>query len=619
MGGDLLIPRCEVYWGDENITFFKGAEKWPGSDGPQPLVYNVKVSIHEEGQTPSGSMSWNPSALAYKEYERLVKEKYDQTIVVKYYYSGGPAIAFSFVWAGQTESYGRNMDIIVRLYSELDGICEGYIKSFVTVENGVTLLRTLGGLEELYGIKLALNRLYPNNATPKTLISFAEGVGEELGKVKVLSNYSEGTTFSQSVENIVGQNGNIAFFHNLISRLPSGGNGYVSSDLPGVVIFPPYSWLGKKLENGKLVEIGYSKEDYYKLVSYKTRSLGTNSFAYPTGRSGYFLGPAMIDSMTKTSEWSPGQKTRRNTRSTNPKVQRFDAILGETKITFKSVEDVKNQIAQNAKNTNGAGGTFGSISRPGMRLEGNEEGEFKKHLLQKERTAKLSVNLFMCPALTGIKPCDIIFIPNYSGESLEDWIVNSVEYEQSDGGVNLSIQASRTYGLGTFMNSQIGKNWLYVAVNTLGLVGKFGSIENWVRYAWSLDDVFSYTATGPGTFKLSSEVAAAAQPTPTPQPPLQPTPTNPQLRPIPAPEPAVKPLGRALTAPEQREFNSAVIPFTGNSSLVKVSTRSEFYRYLTSNGLKSKGKDLNSVYETFNFGMVVANQWFEYYVANRLF
>jgi len=623
MGGDLLIPRCEVYWGDENITFFKGAEKWPGSDGPQPLVYNVKVNIHEEGQTPSGSMSWNPSALAYKEYERLVKEKYDKTIVIKYYYPGGPAVAFSFVWAGQTESYGRNMDITVRLYSELDGLTEGYIKSFATVGEGVTLLSALRDLEQLYGIRVALNRLYPNGGF-KTIIFTADGVGEELGKVKVLSNYSEGTTFSQSVENIVGQNGNIAFFHNLMGRLSPEGNGYTSSDLPGVVIFPPYSWLGKKLKNGNLVEIGYSKEDYGNLVSYRPRTPKTNSYAYPARRAGYFLGPAMIDSMTKTSEWSPGQKTRRNTRSTNPKVQRFEVTEDETGFQFKSIQDVKNQVAQNAKNANGAGGTYGSMSRPGMRLEGNEAGEFKKLLLQKERTARLSANLFMCPALTGIKPCDIIFIPNYSGGSMEDWIVNSVEYEQSDGGVNLSIQASRTYGLGTFMNPQIGKNWLFVAVNTLGLVGKYGSIENWVRYAWSLDDVFAYTATGPGTFKLSSEVAATAQPQPIPPTnPNQPTTiqpqTNSQLRPIPVPEPAVKPLGRALTAPEQREFNLTVIPYPGNKSLVKVSKNSAFYRYLARYNQKPKQKDPNSVYDTFNFGMVIANQWFEYYIADRLF
>jgi len=623
MGGDLLIPRCEVYWGDENITFFEGAKKWPGSDGPQPLVHNVKVNIHEEGQTPSGSMSWNPSALAYKEYERLVKDKYDKTIVIKYYYPGGPSIAFSFVWAGQTESYGRNMDITVRLYSELDGLCEGYIKSFVTVGEGVTLYSALIDLEQLFGLRGALNRLYPNSKL-KTIISTADDVGEELGKVKVLSNYSEGTTFSQSVENIVGQNGNIAFFHNLRSKIQTGGGNYETTDLPGVVIFPPYSWVGNKLVNGVMVKKGYTTEEYKSIVQRRSVDAKRGGYSYPGIRMGYFLGPAMIDSMTKTSEWSPGQKTRRNTRSTNPKVQRFDVTQDETGFQFKSIQDVKNQVAQNAKNANGAGGTYGSMSRPGMRLEGNEEGEFKKLLLQKERTARLSANLFMCPALTGIKPCDIIFIPNYSGGSMEDWIVNSVEYEQSDGGVNLSIQASRTYGLGTFMNPQIGKIWLDYAVYTLGLVGKYGSIENWVRYAWSLDDVFAYTATGPGTFKLSSEVAATAQPQPTPPTnPNQPTTnqpqTNSQPRPIPAPEPAVKPLGRALTAPEQREFNSTVIAYPGNKSLVKVSKNSAFYRYLARYNQKPRQKDPNSVYDTFNFGMVIANQWFEYYIADRLF
>lgn len=607
MGGDLLIPRCEVYWGDENITFFKGAEKWPGSDGPQPLVYNVKVNIHEEGQTPSGSMSWNPSALAYKEYERLVKEKYDQTIVVKYYYSGGPAIAFSFVWAGQTESYGRNMDITVRLYSELDGLTEGYVKNITTVGNGVTLWRAVLDAQTIFGV-------------PEIVYAPDPAVKRDLKKVKVLSNYSEGTTFSQTIENFVGQNGNTAFLSNILLTNKPTGTPVDKEYTSQVIIFSPYSWLGRKLQNGQLVrDPTIPRVDAS--VSYKAAT--NREPVNPYVRHGYFLGPAMIDSMTKTSEWSPNQKTRRNTKSTSQKIQKYSVIQNEDGLTI-GPEEVKKAVAANARNTNGAGGSYGSLSRPGMRLEGNEDGEFKKELLQRERTAKLSTNLFMCPALTGIKPYDIIFIPSYSGESMEDWIVNSVEYEQSDGGVNISIQASREFALGKFMNPSIGAGWLMVA-NEFGLVGKYGSIENWVRYAWSLEDLLRYDPVGPNGFKVTS-TKPTSQPTPTnsnqpstPQPPLQPTPTTPQLRPIPAPEPAVKPLGRALTAPEQREFNSAVIPFTGNSSLVKVSTRSEFYRYLTSNGLKSKGKDLNSVYETFNFGMVVANQWFEYYVANRLF
>jgi hypothetical protein len=594
MGGDLLIPRCEVYWGDENITFFKGAEKWPGSDGPQPLVYNVKVSIHEEGQTPSGSMSWNPSALAYKEYERLVKEKYDQTIVVKYYYPGGPSIAFSFVWAGQTESYGRNMDITVRLMSELEGLTSSKIKNIAIAGDGISLSRAIDITDEIFGLQ---NLTIPKNPS----------VERELKKVKVLSNYTEGTSYSQSIENVVGQNGNLVF----LSNIQVQGEGSIKG-----IIFPPYSWEGRKLQNGQLVDDPETQFDSRVIYRPPTKNRPVFGFS----RYGYFLGPSIIDSMSKTSEWSPNQKTRRNTKSTS---QKLSYKVSENSISIDPGE-TQRLAAADARSTNGSRGSYGSISRPGMRLEGNEDGEFKKELLQRERTAKLSTNLFMCPALTGIKPCDIIFIPSYSGESMEDWIVNSVEYEQSDGGVNISIQASREFALGRFMNPWNGLGWLKLA-NEFGLVGKYGSIENWVRYAWSFESLLSYEPAGPDGFKLKS-TKPTPQPTPTnsnqppttqPQPTPTPAPTNP--KPIPAPEPTPKPLGRALTAPEQREFNSAVVPYPGNKSLVKVSKNSAFYRYLTRYNQKPKQKDPNSVYDTFNFGMVIANQWFEYYVAERLF
>jgi hypothetical protein len=567
MGGDLLIPRCEVYWGDENITFFEGEEKWPGSDGPQPLVYNVKVSIHEEGQTPSGSMSWNPSALAYKEYERLVRDKYDQTIVVRYYYPGGSAIAFSFVWAGQSESYGRNMDITVRLYSELDGLYEGYVKNIVQVGEGVTLFRSLTDLEILFGVKGGVFK-----DKPGTLIKFADRVAEDLKGVKVLSNYSEGSTFSQSVENVVGQNGNIAFFHNLVSRGPSNGV-YVKSDLPGVVIFPPYTWVGNKMKNGSLVRDPEVSDDTLRgLVRYRPPIPDPDyQYVIPTLRNGYFLGPAMIDSLVKTSEWSPGQKTRRNTRSTNPKIQKFVYTQDENGLTINTTatQEAQKQVAESAKRSNGAGGSHGSMSRPGMRLEGNEEGEFKKQLLQSERTAKLSASLFMCPALTGIKPCDIVFIPSFSGESLEDWIVNSVEYEQNDGGVNISIQASRTYGLGTFMNPTVGYYWLRYAVELFGLVGEYGSIENWVRYAWSFEDLMAYNVIGPGTFKKNSEVAAAGQP----QPLVVTTPVT-TFGPATAPSPSI------LSPNALLQFNTTVRAVPGYPKLITVGELEPFNKFL---------------------------------------
>jgi hypothetical protein len=138
-----------------------------------------------------------------------------------------------------------------------------------------------------------------------------------------------------------------------------------------------------------------------------------------------------------------------------------------------------------------------------MRLKDNKDGESKKLLLEQERQCKLSTSLFMFPSYTGIKPHDVLLLPNLSGTYFEDWIVNTVEYSQTDGGVTLSVQASRKFGLGEPMNPTITEPWLNKingtgvalpsnpgATMSWNLTGQASSLESWVDYAyqgWPLD------------------------------------------------------------------------------------------------------------------------------------
>lgn len=447
MAGDLIIPRCEVYWDDVNLTSYPESLNWPGVDGPQPLVYDVRVSIQESNQTPSGSMKWNPSGRAFSIYEELVKTKYDKTITIRYYYLTGKSITFTFVWAGQIENYGLNMGIEVKLASELDGLILSSIRSIAQADdNGISMKSAISGLEALYGVD-GMN-----------LVSYYPGVESDLDKVKVKSNYSEGSTFATSLENIGGQNGNLAFLHNLKQ---TGG----SDTGTGIVLFPPYSW--EAVTN-------------LPTVVFPQRDLQNPD---PKVRYGYFLGPAIIDTITKTSEWAPPQKTQTYTLNVSQKVQTADAPKGNmANPTQPQALDTRSR--NNQRSSGGASGTSGSASRPGARLEMNEDGERKKLLLQEERTAKLSATMFMCPMFTGVKPHDILFIPNFSGTYIEDWIVTAVEYEQSSGGVNLNIQAARKYGMGNLMHKANGK----LAEGSIKdfLVGEKATLENWVDYAWNL-------------------------------------------------------------------------------------------------------------------------------------
>jgi hypothetical protein len=403
-------------------------------------------------------MKWNPTGKAFLVYEELIKKNYDKTITVRFYYLTGKSITFAFVWAGQTENYGQDMSIEVKLASELDGLILPNIKSIAqSDEKGVSIKTAVAELEKFYGVD-GLN-----------LVQYYPGVEKDLQKPLIKSNYSEGSSFSAAIENVAQQNGNLVFMHN-IKQPGSKGTG------TGMVFYPPYTWEGSTYSGGDIkpnpgapVSVGIADP--------------TSQYPDPLKRYGFFLGPAIINTITKTSEWAPPQVTQTFTINSQQKVQAKENSDRSLPRPSGADTDEKENRRQ-ASRTGGASGTSGSAARPNMRMEENEEGEKKKLVSQEERTAKLSASLFMCPALTGIKPCDIIFLPSYSGSYIEDWIVTSVEYEQSDGGVNLNIQAGRKFAMGDPMHQS--NAWIFKEVGTGFLFGEGGTIENWVTYAWGM-------------------------------------------------------------------------------------------------------------------------------------
>lgn len=463
MSSSLRIPRVEVFWGDYNLTYYSGGDVSPSDPlFSQPLVYNVSCNLTESGQTPTGSMNWNPSGAAYKVYEKLVTKHSNRIITVRYYYLDGRSISFAFVWAGQEESYGNSMDIRVVMSSELDGLINGSIKSTSQVdEQGVSMSAAVTELQQSFGIE------------KYKIIDYATQAKVDLDKVKVQTNYSMGQKFQEAVSGLVEKNGNMVFLTNIISTTDT------SQPAAKCIFYTPYIW---------------DKDTPVQELS------PTEQFPDPKVRYGYFLGPCMIDTIVKNSQWQPSQK--RQTLSPNVTQQIQPTETPTQGVTTTNVQP-QQAVAANAvatSTTSGSAGIANATSRPQARLAENEDGEKKNELKQEEHQCRLTATLFMCPAVTGIKPYDIIFIPNYSGTFMEDWIVTSTEYSQSDGGVNISVQAARKFALGEFMNPSQGKVWQEKA-KSYGLAGDNPTLENWMNYAWKpgMGGATSNTSVSGGT------------------------------------------------------------------------------------------------------------------------
>jgi len=435
MAGNLIQGRVLVSWGDINLSAYNGPGVFPKGE---PLIYDVEVQLQSQTNAPTGTLKWNPSGAAYAEYERLIgnEEQLQKIIFIDFYYSGGKRLRLAFVWAGQNISYGNDMTVNIVLKSELDGLINSNIRNVAQAyDKGESFINSVTKAAKQYNV-------------PLSIVRYNDVAKQDLEKAKLSTNYGQDQTFGAFVANTVQQNGNIAFANNI--------------ETANIVIYPPFSW---------------NKDT--KVLNAATQ-ISAGQGPKPENRYGYLLGPSLITSVRRESQWLPPQQTTQNTPNTHRRVSsRALPISGR----LRRVAQV--QANRTAIPTSAVLGTALGRANPGVQNKNNPDGPTKQSILNQEGTAILQLETYMCPVLTGIKPLDIVYIPSLKGDFIEDWIVDSVSYDQNDGRISLSISAKRTLGLGTPMVKAAADEFLDYAKKN-NLVGPTATLDAWDRYAWSL-------------------------------------------------------------------------------------------------------------------------------------
>jgi len=440
MAGNLVTPRVRVTWGDINLSAYNGTGSFPQGT---PLIYDVEVELQSQSNAPTGTMKWDPTGPGFAEYERFISsDKYMQSrIYVEFFYVGGKRLRLAFIWSGQSISYGNDMAVTVSMKSELDGLINANIRNVTQAydeKKGGTMIDSLNRGTEQFKI--------PN----KTLLRFNEKAKNDLEKAKIITNYAQDQTYGAFVSNTVQQNGNVAFPNNI--------------EEPNITIYTPYSW------------------DKDSEVLNAATEAPFNSSPLPQKRYGYILGPSNINSVQRQSQWNPPQQTTQNTPSTQIRARDQKT---EQFISQKPATGAQKQAADTTKPSSSPQGTALARPNPGIQNKDNPDGPTKQNLLTEEGTATLTFQTFLSPLLVGIKPYDIVFIPSLKGDFIEDWIVDSVSYDQNDGNITISVQAKRKLGLGTPMNEKNAKKFSDFA-KAQGLIGPTATLENWDKYTWSL-------------------------------------------------------------------------------------------------------------------------------------
>ena len=445
MSGDLILPRVRVTWGDINLSAYNGKGPFPQG---APLVYNVNFDLTSQTQGPTAQMKWDPTGPGFAEYEKFISsEEYMKSrIYVEFFYNRGKRIRLPFVWSGQSIMYGNDMAVTVMMVSELAGMINSNIR------NATQAFDEKKGASYLDSINRGIQQFSVNG----NLVRYNSVAKRDLEKAKLVTNYSGSgdKTFGSFISSTVQQNGNVAFPNNI--------------EEPNVSIFPPFSWGADK--------------DKPQDVKNGATEIPVDTSPKPEVRYGYIIGPSIINSLERKSEWiSPQQDTQNK-----PGAQTIarDAETGRF-VSQKPATAQQNQSNLTAKPTTAVVGTANARANPGIRNKDNPDGPKKQELLQQEGTASLSFQTLMMPVLVGIKPFDILYVPSLKGDYIEDWIVESVSYDQNDGNVTINVQAKRIQGLGTPMDPKTAEVFKKYATEQ-GLIGPNATLEAWEKYAWTL-------------------------------------------------------------------------------------------------------------------------------------
>lgn len=431
----LITPQVLVIWDDINLSQYPLG----GSESMEPLVYNVEVSLTSGDQWPTGSFEWNPTGPAFEVYEKLVAKATEKTIIkvrFGYWPYNGPQITFFFNYSGTEITYGKDMRVQVKL------ACRQAWYSAAT-RNSMSIDQTNGKFKDKGKDAIQTLEAINGGYTGNVKVQFTECAAKDAKEVKIAQAQFKDQTYGAAANNLVKELGN----KNFLSNIGSAGE---------VWAFPPLSWQGQK-------ECGSIKFPPPPLTD-----------PLPKERYGYIIGPGIITSFTRSMEYTQPTQDKSSTPGqvkNPPQSKRNKPAPGRQQTPATEAEAKAQKPGESVANASSPGNVRG------IQYTENPNGPEKQKLMNDEQGVKISAQIYMCPAITGIKPQDVIYVPSLSGKVIEDYKVDSVTYSEQGGVISVSVQGVRDYGLNKPMYPKESEKFLEKAKS-------LKTLQDWEYFAW---------------------------------------------------------------------------------------------------------------------------------------
>jgi hypothetical protein len=390
--GKLLQPFVQVTWGDLDLTTYSA-----GGMRPQPIVYDVRISLEDTKSAPTLEMRFSPSPPAFQAFVECKSDRIDQPIIVDIGYTNGSTISFKFFYSGCSFETGHEMGIAVYGVSPVKGAWTNNRINF-TMKEAVPLSDFPALVKEKCG-----------EACKDIEFEFVGKAADEAKEIEIKHA-------------AIGQTP-----HRIITDMAKA-NGMVTSINPDgkLILHYPYNTAEENEELKKKEQVGDPAKP-----KYDSSKLNV-----------YIAGPGLLNVFRREQRFNVGQTT-------------FDfAASYAAPVAFeqdnKKIVDNKTNAGKSVTETKTGAATAGSSS-PSVSQSGTEKTAASlkeaRAAWARESTTTGSGSFFMVPYLVGVKPRDILVIPSLNADNpyFEDWIIESVTYEQGDAGVEIGVGCKRPF------------------------------------------------------------------------------------------------------------------------------------------------------------------------------
>lgn len=395
---------------------------------PQPIFYNVRLALEKTSAAPTLEFNFSPSPPAFQAFVECKTSKLDQPIVLEIGYAMGSVMSLKFFYAGCAFATGHEMDITVYAVAPTKGAWTNNRINF-TMDKPVPLKDFPALVKEKCG-----------EACKDIQFEFVGKAKEDAGEIQI-KHAAINQTPHRTIVDIARANGM------LTSINPEGK----------LVIHYSYNYKPEK-EADKPNDPAKPKYD-------------------GVIRNVYIIGPGLLNSFRREQRFQVGNTT-------------FDLDAAYTSPVAFEQDNAK--IVQ----TNTKSGASTSTPPKTAATSGQSQQSYAQSGTEKaaaslkdaraawaqQSTTTGSGSFFMVPYIVGIKPRDFVCIASLNADSpyFEDWIVESVTYEQKDeGGVEIGVQCTRPFpGEGLILAESDAK-----AVE--GVLATLRTTKDWHALYWS--------------------------------------------------------------------------------------------------------------------------------------